>query len=342
MIDVIIPIYNTPVKDLKRCFDSIIRQTYDEWCVYLIDDGSNETTKNWLDKFVKSNSKFYVKHIDNGGVSNARNVGLSLSKGEYITFCDADDSFDVNFFKQAIDIMNKNNVDMVIGGVRLIYSDHDYYCVANKDYLYTKDNINELFEYMVAGVPVKDDEILNNIYAGRTIAKLYKKSLLSDVRLDVSLFMHEDNLFSIDVFDKCNSVYVTSNVWYNYYQNDYSVTHIKYSDELLEQELLFIDKLLMRIDIFEKNNLMNSLKLRISNIIFMYIQRLSYSDKSLKDGINNIDSLGIFNYIRGLNYNKYKNIKNLKKFIYRVLLINNKKVRNSLLVLFIKIYRLFK
>ena len=84
MIDIIIPIYNTPIKDLERCLNSVLTQKFNKYVVYLIDDGSNIETKTYLDNYAKDKSNFIVKHIQNGGVSNARNTGLNISNTEYL------------------------------------------------------------------------------------------------------------------------------------------------------------------------------------------------------------------------------------------------------------------
>ena len=76
MIDIIIPVYNTPIDDLERCLNSILIQTYNNYLVYIIDDGSNIETKTFLDNYATGKNNFIVKHIENGGVSNARNYGI--------------------------------------------------------------------------------------------------------------------------------------------------------------------------------------------------------------------------------------------------------------------------
>ena len=105
MIDIIIPVYNTPKIDLERCLNSIIKQTYRNYKVYIIDDGSNDITKNYLDDFVNNKNNFIAKHIKNKGVSNARNLGIDISNSKYITFVDADDTIEKNF-------LEANNVKM--------------------------------------------------------------------------------------------------------------------------------------------------------------------------------------------------------------------------------------
>ena len=84
MIDIIIPVYNTPLKDLERCLNSVVNQTFKNYNVYIIDDGSTTITKEYLNQYIKDKSNFIVKNIENNGVSNARNVGINLSSSKYI------------------------------------------------------------------------------------------------------------------------------------------------------------------------------------------------------------------------------------------------------------------
>ena len=101
MIDIIIPVYNTPIIDLKRCLDSINNQTYKNYKVYIIDDGSEDEVRYYLDNYIVDKNNFMVKHIKNSGVSNARNVGMKLSENKYIAFVDSDDTVEAKFLEEA-------------------------------------------------------------------------------------------------------------------------------------------------------------------------------------------------------------------------------------------------
>lgn len=116
MISVIVTVYNTPNSDLKRCFDSILVQTYSEFEVIIIDDGSKTETAEYIDEFVKDDKRFQVHHIKNSGVSHARNLGLELAQGDYITFCDSDDALKENFLQHSLKISLNYDLDMVVGG----------------------------------------------------------------------------------------------------------------------------------------------------------------------------------------------------------------------------------
>ena len=90
MVSIIVPIYNCEQK-VERCIQSIIRQTMQEWELILIDDGSSDNSGIICDRFAELDKRIHSYHKPNGGVSSARNYGISKAKGEYILFCDSDD-----------------------------------------------------------------------------------------------------------------------------------------------------------------------------------------------------------------------------------------------------------
>ena len=113
MISIIIPIYN--VEDyLNKCIDSIIYQTYSDWELILVDDGSFDSSPAICDSYATCDSRIKVIHKINEGVSKARNIGIEIAQGEYIVFCDADDYVDPNYLKQFL--KNNKNADLVITG----------------------------------------------------------------------------------------------------------------------------------------------------------------------------------------------------------------------------------
>ena len=89
-ISIIVPVYNVE-NYISRCIDSILSQTFADWECLLIDDGSTDNSGDICDAYSKKDQRFIVCHKENGGVSSARNEGIEMSKGEWITFIDADD-----------------------------------------------------------------------------------------------------------------------------------------------------------------------------------------------------------------------------------------------------------
>ena len=89
-ISIIIPVYNTE-KYLSRCLDSLLNQTFQDWCAICIDDGSTDNSAKILDKYTKNDNRFIVIHKKNAGVSSARNDGVTKANSEYVMFLDSDD-----------------------------------------------------------------------------------------------------------------------------------------------------------------------------------------------------------------------------------------------------------
>ena len=108
-ISVIAPVYNVE-KYLPRCIDSILAQTFTDFELLLIDDGSKDHSREICDEYAKKDSRIRVFHKENGGVSSARNLGLDNVKGEWITFVDSDDYLKMEFLSNLTKYDNKLTV----------------------------------------------------------------------------------------------------------------------------------------------------------------------------------------------------------------------------------------
>ncbi len=111
-ISIIIPVYNTE-KYLSRCLDSLLNQTFQDWCAICIDDGSTDNSAKILDKYTKNDNRFIVIHKKNAGVSSARNDGVTKANSEYVMFLDSDDCIHPQTLEIAYNTAVKNNVDIV-------------------------------------------------------------------------------------------------------------------------------------------------------------------------------------------------------------------------------------
>ena len=99
LVSIIVPVYNAE-KTLNKCVDSILNQTFQDWELLLIDDGSTDRSGELCDEYANKDSRVRVFHKINEGVSSARNVGLDNAKGQWITFVDADDWIDKNMYQE--------------------------------------------------------------------------------------------------------------------------------------------------------------------------------------------------------------------------------------------------
>ena len=103
LVSVIIPVYNVE-RYLKKCIDSILNQTYKNLEIILVDDGSTDCSSKICDEYAKNDTRILVIHKANGGQSEARNIGISESKGEYIFFVDSDDYIEYNAIETMLEI----------------------------------------------------------------------------------------------------------------------------------------------------------------------------------------------------------------------------------------------
>ena len=122
LVSVIVPIHNTS-KYLKRCLNSITKQTYSNLEIILINDGSTDKSGEICNKYAKKDSRIKVLHNETaGGVANARNKGLSIATGEYINFVDGDDWLTKNAIKVLVDSLQENNADIVQGDFQVVHA----------------------------------------------------------------------------------------------------------------------------------------------------------------------------------------------------------------------------
>ena len=112
LLSVIVPIYNVE-EYLEKCLDSIINQTYKNLEIILVDDGSPDKCPQICDEYAKKDDRIVVIHKENGGVSSARNLGLDIAKGEFITFVDSDDWIDETMYEKMMLKQAEENLDLV-------------------------------------------------------------------------------------------------------------------------------------------------------------------------------------------------------------------------------------
>ncbi len=308
MIDIIIPVYNTPKSDLERCLSSVLKQTYKNYKVYIIDDGSHDEVKNYLDDYVNDKDNFYVKHILNSGVSNARNVGIDISSSQYLTFLDADDTLVESFLEDAYNLIEKNNLDLVIGGYNEIKNDKVYKVRKCEPdfYIYSKDNLELFIDKLLSGKLKNNNKIIGNLPSGRIYTRLYKRSVLGDLRFNKNLGMSEDTLFMIDLMNKVNTIGISSHVWYNYYINDYSISRRKVNDKVINDHMNFIKEIYNRM-ITEKNKeIKNAYIFRIFKSLINLVDLVKSSDNNSL--LNNILNDEVFKCLNDLDISDYINI----------------------------------
>ena len=268
MIDIIIPVYNTPILDLVRCLNSIINQTYNDYKVYIIDDGSNDNIKNYLDDYVKDKDNFIVKHINNNGVSNARNVGIDISNSKYITFIDADDTIENNFLLEAYDLIEKNNIDIIIGGYNEIKNNNIVRTRLSLPglHIYEGKTIDNFFEKLLTSKTNESNKEIGDCPTGRIYTRLFKRTSIGNLRFDTNIHMSEDTLFMIDYTYKAKRIGIVDRIWYNYYINDYSISNGTKKERMIENLKGFLNEIEFRKNSEDNKKLKNAYNERINKI----------------------------------------------------------------------------
>ena len=223
MISVVVPIYNKE-KYLDRCLKTISEQTYRNLEIVLINDGSTDNTEEICKKWLKKDNRILYIAKSNGGVSDARNLGLEKSNGEYITFVDPDDYLKDDCLEVLLDCLEREN-----GDISYCYS----WDLNEKSLLKTTVS-NETGKKFVH----KKDEYY--WYGKRTHdvcwGALYRKDILDNVKFSKSFTVGEDTLFFAEAFFKANKVIEIDVAKYCYYVNQESVTK-KLKWENAESEL---------------------------------------------------------------------------------------------------------
>ncbi|MBQ0064396.1 MAG: glycosyltransferase family 2 protein [Firmicutes bacterium] len=197
-VSIIVPVYNAQ-KVIERCVNSILGQEYKDFELLLMNDGSKDDSAKILDELAQTDSRVRVVHKQNSGVSKTRNLAISMAKGEYLQFLDADDWMRSNSTKELVRAMEENKVDMVVA---------DFYRVVGEN-LSRKGSIGvdkplslkEYAQYMMDSPA--------DYYYGVVWNKLYKKSIIEqfDLKMDPNLSFCEDFIFNLEYCLHCQTIY---------------------------------------------------------------------------------------------------------------------------------------
>lgn len=211
LVSVIIPIYNVE-KYLPKCLDSVINQTYKNLEIILVDDGSPDNSGKICDEYAKKDKRIKVIHKNNGGVSSARNVGLSETNGNWIAFIDSDDWIEINYIEILINVAIRNNSDIVICGYNRVVGDNSE--ALNCDNTVRQYNKKKFLLYCLTP----------QTGFGFCHMKIIKKDIIKDIKFSENLTVGEDALFNIMLSENIkNDVSFVKKALYNYRINNDSV-----------------------------------------------------------------------------------------------------------------------
>lgn len=208
IISCIVPVYNVE-KYLANCVDSILKQTFANFELILVDDGSTDKSSSICDEYAIKDSRIKVIHKINGGVSSARNTGLDIAKGEYITFIDSDDWVDSNYFLTLYKAAIETNADLVICGFKeempknCFSENSDMFfkeCCFSNQLVYNKKEFFENFP------KIRADKTLSKILQLAVVKLIKFTKNINFVRFDETMRNGEDYLFYLQIYKRMNSI----------------------------------------------------------------------------------------------------------------------------------------
>lgn len=272
MISIIVPVYNVE-KYLSTCIESILKQTFADFEVILVNDGSHDKSGTLCDELAKRDNRIRVFHKSNGGVSSARNIGLKNAMGEWVTFVDSDDwispTFIENLYKP---ILADSKIEFVQGG-----------CTNYRNNIIAE--VEQQYENLVSDNPV----YLFNHFRGLTVSKLFRKTVITtnNLKFNEQMCTAEDMAFTLDYILHITKYCFISEVGYFYRYNTTSLTHSKkvkpYNNALSEFKHLFysVQKYIDKHQINSSDIVFR--KKQNASRLFYTLKLLYYTDNDYKE-----------------------------------------------------------
>lgn len=214
LLSIIVPIYNVE-QYLANCIESILIQTFNDFELILVNDGSTDSCGEICNYYAKIDNRVLVIHKTNGGVSSARNAGIDKATGEYIAFIDPDDSIEPNMYELLLKAALLHKVDIVICPIKIIDISNNTRSISS---IWTDINCiigkQEIEKYLIPSI------LVNRTYSlVSSVNKLYRKSLfdLFNIRFDEHKHHSEDARLNFTLLPLINNLVYIEQPLYNYY-----------------------------------------------------------------------------------------------------------------------------
>lgn len=323
-ISIITPVYNVD-KYLSKCLDSILCQTFKNYELIIVDDGSTDLSGRIADSYAKEDSRIKVIHKENGGAASARNEGLKIASGNYVYFPDPDDWLEKDYLNSLYQMAIKSDAELVISGFHM-------------DYIFDEKNISfvESVHSNIFDSKTKVRENIHNYFDNMMVAvpwnKLYKKEYLDQYNLRFPNLKWDDLHFNLEVLKNINSVAILDSCGYHFLRNragsETTVVFDKYLFSKRKEQFKHI------MDVYLYWNITNKKILGVLydyylGRIFQCIQEIAGNSQSIEDKKRCIfDILNDDLTVAALN--GYCGTGILKKITFRLL-----KCRNVFFILFL-------
>ncbi len=308
MISVIVPVYNAQ-KYIDKCIESILAQTYTEFEVLLIDDGSTDMSGVTCDKWAEHDKRIRVIHQKNQGIAAVRNRGISEAVGDYIAWVDSDDYVDGHFLETLYNTLEQQSADMVIcgfytdkGGV-ITHEGKDYFTNAVYD---RNAFLERVYTYGMYSIMCN---------------KFLRKSAYERIEFPEGRIF-EDSSVMRDLAQACEKIVVIEKPLYYYRRHTYSITkQAKGQEEQLNYMLQFCKWLQKDIQVYEQEGNIRLKALASKHLCdSIIINTENLSKEGIKEGkkiyqnyVNNIltgKDIGIFSklkyFVAGISFSLYR------------------------------------
>lgn len=289
---IIVPVYNVE-KYIEKCLSSILNQSYVNYEVIIVNDGTKDNSQSIIDTFVSKDSRFksYVK--DNGGLSDARNFGVSKAKGDYLLFIDSDDYIEKDLLKLLYNTILNNHADIIRYNLNVV--DENYNLILKNSDIRLSGN--------------KKNNILKNKFVEPAWLYAYKVDFFKSNQFQFPKGkIHEDFYLTLLILDKAKSVDILNYNGYNYVQRENSIMSNKDYSKIKKRVKDFIEH-----NEFHRKNIKNKYILSYSNKSLLFKVR-ELKGKDFKNEIDEITS--------HINDFKLKPL-SIKDFIYNIYLKKN-------------------
>lgn len=224
LVSIIVPVYNVE-KYLEKCLDSLIKQTYRNLQIILVDDGSGDSSGTICDRYAGQDNRIQVIHKKQSGVSAARNTGLEAVKGSYICFADSDDWIDEKMIETMYENMVEEKAQISIIGYDMVWEDGRSQKKSDENAYYVWNQREAIAQWMT-----------QKIFKGFMCDKMFDKEIFTEIRFPEDRSYMEDVAIGLDLFAKAETVVYSGKIGYHYLQRQGSATNSGFQ----ERELLGI------------------------------------------------------------------------------------------------------
>lgn len=227
-LSIIVPIYNVE-RYLKKCLNSLVRQTYKNIEIILIDDGSTDYSGRICDEYAKTDQRIIVKHKANGGLISARKEGIMLATGEYVTYVDSDDWIEINAYKELIKLLQVYHPDVLTYNFIKEYQD---YSVERKETLSRGLYSREQF-LCEAGKCIDNAPFFCSSIHVTVWSKIFKADLIKKYQMNINedIQIGEDMAVVFPIILNMNNIYITQQSFYHYRARRDSINWVRTDHE---------------------------------------------------------------------------------------------------------------